>query len=271
MNVYVYNKFSSKYAPKLNGKIIKELKNIFKNLCIYDLKEFEEQYLNLDIKYLIVSGGDGTIHNIVNLLKDRLDDIIFGYIPTGTANDFGKNHNINSIKRALKVIRLGKINDVPLINVNERFSLYGVSVGRMSNVSLMAKNSNKKVFRKFIYMFKGIQYLFCKKDKIKLKINDEEYYKKLKALIIVNTKYLGGMKINKKLLTKELSILYINNIFDIIGIFIFGRFKTSKALNMQYIEIESDSIWCVDGEVLNTTKAKIQYSQNKIRLLSKKA
>ena len=72
MDIYVYNEFSSKYTNILNDKIIKELNSVYNNLIIYDLCEFQEHYSKLEIEHLIISGGDGTLHNVVILVKDHL-------------------------------------------------------------------------------------------------------------------------------------------------------------------------------------------------------
>lgn len=43
-----------------------------------------------DERHLIVAGGDGSLHALVNVLDDigRLDDTVVGLIPMGTGNDF---------------------------------------------------------------------------------------------------------------------------------------------------------------------------------------
>lgn len=269
MDIYVYNEFSSKYTNILNDKIIKELNSVYNNLIIYDLCEFQEHYSKLEIEHLIISGGDGTLHNVVNLVKDHLDKIIIGYIPTGTANDFGNSYGIKNIDQALNIIKSKNIQEISIMKLDDTLVLYGVSIGKMSEVSLKTKKKSKKLFGKLIYKIKGIKYLFCKKSFVKVMIENQVFNYNVKALLAVNTKYLGGVKVNTKLSKEKISVLPIKNIFDLIKIFIFGRFKKIKSTNAREIILESENIWCVDGEKIDIKKAKLSYNQNKIRLLSK--
>lgn len=267
MKVYVYSKNSSKYNEKKNNKIIKKIKDIYNDLIVMEY----DQLINYDINnidYLIVSGGDGIIHNVVNYCKDKLDKIVFGFIPTGTANDFCHNHNIKSVKQAIEVIKNDSYNNISLIGVNEIVSLYAVSIGMMSNVSINAKKRSKKIFHKFIYILKGIRYFFCKKNEVIININKKDYHKYLKALIISNTKYLGGIKVFKAL-NNNLNIIKIKNIFDLIDIFLFNRFKNKNEDVLNEFKVYSDSKWCIDGEEYLIKEANIKVIKNKLRLLSK--
>ena len=44
--------------------------------------------------YLIVVGGDGTLNEVLNGMHD-FEKIRFGYIPTGSGNDFARGMKIN--------------------------------------------------------------------------------------------------------------------------------------------------------------------------------
>lgn len=50
---------------------------------------------NKGIKTIIVLGGDGTMDEVVNGVP-MLDEIIFGYIPTGSSNDFARSLKIST-------------------------------------------------------------------------------------------------------------------------------------------------------------------------------
>lgn len=38
---------------------------------------------------IVAVGGDGTIHEVINGIESR-DDVVIGYIPAGTGNDFAR-------------------------------------------------------------------------------------------------------------------------------------------------------------------------------------
>lgn len=40
---------------------------------------------------IVAAGGDGTIHGVVDGLRDALDEVVVGMVPLGTANDFARS------------------------------------------------------------------------------------------------------------------------------------------------------------------------------------
>ena len=48
---------------------------------------------NVGTKYIVIMGGDGTVHEVVNGYREG-DDVIFGIIPAGTGNDVATMLNI---------------------------------------------------------------------------------------------------------------------------------------------------------------------------------
>lgn len=268
MKVYVYSKNSSRFKEKHNNKIIAQVSKIFNDIRVVDYDEFMTMDI-AKIQYLIVSGGDGIIHNVINYCKNYLDNIIFGFIPTGTANDFCNNYNIKSVSKAIEIIKLNDIENRAILEVNDCLVTYALSVGKMSNVSINTNKKEKKCFHKLIYIIKGLKSLFSKKTEVLL-VND--FGKKkifVKVLLILNTKYLGGIRVSNKLVNEGFSIVPIKNIVDIIKLFIFGRFRRLKKYKYNKCLVEANDIWCVDGEKYQCEKGEIKISTNKIRMLSK--
>lgn len=40
---------------------------------------------------IVAAGGDGTVHGVVDGLRDALDEVVVGMVPLGTANDFARS------------------------------------------------------------------------------------------------------------------------------------------------------------------------------------
>ena len=240
-----------------------ELTNIYGDITSLSYDELDK--INKDeITTLILSGGDGFFNRIINDFSSYLDKITFGLIPLGTANDISHNHGIKNVKDALDVIRNGKVEEDTILKINDKYLIYALSVGEMSKVSIGSSRSEKRRYGKLIYKIRGIRYLFAKRKEIRI----DGKIEKLKVLIVLKSKYLGGVKVSNNY-DNYLHLYKIRNIFDIISLFIFGRFHRKKAESVSSVEIESDSIWCMDGELLNTNKGILEYSNRKIRLLSK--
>ncbi len=78
------------------------------------------------VKDIIVVGGDGTLHQVVNALGAVHNSLAVGYVPAGTGNDFARGWfakpycTAEYIERALygtpKTIDIGQVNDRYFIN-----------------------------------------------------------------------------------------------------------------------------------------------------------
>lgn len=62
------------------------------------VEELRKILASFDGDRVIVAGGDGSLHTLVNALADvdRLDDTVIGLVPMGTANDFATGLGVSS-------------------------------------------------------------------------------------------------------------------------------------------------------------------------------
>ena len=259
MKIFVYGKISSNANKKNNNYIIKKIKEIYIDILIVDYDEFDLYDLS-NVELIIISGGDGIIHHVINKCKEYLDKIVFSFIPTGTANDFCNNIGIKKINESIEVIKNNQIIEKEIIEINGVLCLYAMSVGEMSNVAIKSSKTIKNWFHKLVYKLKGIRYFFSKKTKVKIINNQDIEILKVKALIITNSKYLGGVKISKSY-NNHYRIIVVRNIF--------GRFKKDKKYLEDKFIINNNSKCCIDGEKYIIEKMIIREENKKIRLLSK--
>ena len=81
---------------------------------------------------IIVLGGDGTIHEILTGIRD-LNSVIFGFIPTGSGNDFCRGMHIpNKPLEGLDVILSSGVvrtMDVPWVVLSGKKHRFGISTG----------------------------------------------------------------------------------------------------------------------------------------------
>lgn len=168
------------------GKILKKLDSIFKIYqefgYILDIFRISKDCDKNDIfinaeeyDHFLISGGDGTVNSLVNLLKKNEIDIPIAILPTGTANDFAKvmdmPKNIEMACRKIlnsqfKYIDLGKINDSYFINI--------ASAGVFSTISQSTDRNMIKTMGKLAYVLNGIKEM-SKIKKMKIIIESDEY------------------------------------------------------------------------------------------------
>ena len=81
---------------------------------------------------LIAVGGDGTIQEVLSGVKD-ISRVIFGYIPTGSGNDFCRSMKLpQDPMKALELILSDKrphLMDVPHISCGSNSSRFAISCG----------------------------------------------------------------------------------------------------------------------------------------------
>lgn len=80
---------------------------------------------NLKEKYAIISGGDGSLNELVNAAYGK--NIAVGLIPTGTGNDFAKNFSYEGFKT--EDIFNFEIRPIDLFTVNDRICVNVTSLG----------------------------------------------------------------------------------------------------------------------------------------------
>ena len=124
----------------------KEIVQTLLNTCLTPYKK-DEDFTNL----LVVLGGDGTLHEVVNALKDH-PDIPIGYLPSGSGNDFARGVGI-SRKIIIALDQLLNVSEPQSISIMEatdnqtnqsRLVLNNVGVGIDAKIVATANNSKAK-------------------------------------------------------------------------------------------------------------------------------
>lgn len=282
--LYVFNKLSGGNKEiYYHEKIISTLKEIYDNVDLFEVgnENISSRLSKINYDDVICSGGDGSITLLVNELINFGFKGNVGYIPLGTANDFARKHNIPlNVSKALKII---KNKNIELINVgkaNEYNFLYGLALGKVSSVGFKVSKESKKNFSKFAYVIEGLKELFSfKKYQIKLKFAAYNIEYKTPLVLILDSKSLGGFKINKgksnayDVITLKPKLL--NGAIGLISIFLFGYKKTNTIFydyfNLQEfeLEVEKSQDWCLDGEKINAKNIKVLAHKEDIKLYKK--
>lgn len=220
---------------------------------------------------IISCGGDGTLHEtICGVMKlESLPKIAI--LPRGTMNDVSKSFGYSKkIEESFDIILKGNTIKKNVYSINDTYFLYGLAIGRYTNVSY--QTVNKRQFGKFTYYLSCLKEFFKSKP-IQVKINNEDL--KLSQLFILNTSYLAGYKMDKE----EDSHLYVkyilakNRFIDTIRFYKFlksrGK-KCSKTLILDSIEIKSNELaYTLDGEKYVADLAKIKPLYNYLEFICK--
>ncbi|WP_139905026.1 YegS/Rv2252/BmrU family lipid kinase [Clostridium thermarum] len=224
------------------------------------LKDLDQEY-----QYILIAGGDGTVDNVVNYMKEMNITLPIGILPVGTANDFAKyigmpqdveeacERILNSSPRKLD---LGKINDKHFINV--------ASTGLFTDVSQKTDVNLKNTMGKLAYYIKGIEQIpNFRSLKIKVESSEMSYDGDMYLMLIFNGQTAGNLKLAYKASLEDglLDVIIIkpSMIKDIVSLFIkilrgdhleeghnnaLVYFRTNKLT----IECHEDIVTDIDGE-----------------------
>lgn len=155
---------------------------------------------------LIAVGGDGTIQEVLSGVRD-LSYITFGYIPTGSGNDFCRGMKLPAEPgEALDLILSGcrpHPMDVPVLTCGTGSSHFAISCGigfdagvcHEVSVTPMKKVLNRIGLGKLVYLFVALkQLLFLKPSPMTLVMDDDnvQQFSKVYFTAVMNQKYEGG-------------------------------------------------------------------------------
>lgn len=183
---------------------------------------------------LIILGGDGTISLALNALPD---DLPFGYIPSGSGNDFARSLGLSFDPiQAFKNIRQNKTKDFYVIHYKSQsfsgYALNNVGIGldaaivKATNSGRMKNMLNALKLGRLSYFLTALHVLFSKKPFEISVYNMKNAFKFDNAFLLTFTKhpYFGGgiqiapeaTNLSKEIHLVELDRYSIPKIFSLI-------------------------------------------------------
>lgn len=148
-------------------------------------KEFDE---------IIVSGGDGTLDEVVSgILKAGISPVV-GYIPTGSTNDFAKSIKIETdITEATHLSINGQVKELDIGCMDDKYFTYVAAFGSLAEVSYGTDQAMKNIFGRFAYILEGVKTASnLKSYKMKVNIDGEEIEDEFIHGMVTNSVSVGG-------------------------------------------------------------------------------
>ncbi|HHV28834.1 YegS/Rv2252/BmrU family lipid kinase [Acetivibrio mesophilus] len=146
-------------------------------------------------KFVISSGGDGTLNFICNILMENNLSIPMGIIPAGTCNDFASILNIpTSIEECVDIILRGRTVDVDVGVVDKRtYFLSSCAGGVFVDVSFSTDSELKKNLGAFAYYLKALSEMANMKPfKVTIETDKEVFEDDILLFFILNGNQAGG-------------------------------------------------------------------------------
>ncbi len=288
--LFVYNPKSGKSGLLKRIEYIKEqLKQIYDEV---DYKPTEYKGHATEIAkdscgkydYLVVSGGDGTINEIINGIAEQDNQPIIGYLPSGTVNDISRSLRIpRNLKKAIKVLRNNNVFKHDIFKSNNKYGIYFCGSGAFTGASYGTKQSSKKFFGKVAYFFHGAKELSNIPDfdvTIKDK-NGNTTSGKYVLMLIVNSRSVSGFMLNASaelndgkvdivLIKRKNSKFfnYISSLLTIAKVFLFDmRFlKSNKRVDV--LSLDEFSLVNNKRMIINVDGEKASYGNMNFKVLN---
>ncbi|WP_333595043.1 diacylglycerol/lipid kinase family protein [Anaerospora hongkongensis] len=109
---------------------------------------------------ILISGGDGTVHEIINAMLTLGIDLPIGIIPSGTSNDLASFLRLEKDVEACAALFAGGLTRLVDVGaVNDRYFLNVASAGLLTGVAHTADRTMKNTLGKAAYYLKGIEEL----------------------------------------------------------------------------------------------------------------
>lgn len=245
-----------------------------------DTSEFVLLIQQIPVEGIIVSGGDGTIHKVINIMLDYNLDLPLGIIPSGTSNDFAAylqlEKNIDMcvdvvIQGAIKTFDVGKVNDKYFFNV--------ASAGLMTSVAHNADVVLKNMLGKMAYYFKGLGELpNFKALKMRITADDHVIEEDVFLFLVMNSGTVGGfprLVPYAQIDDGKMDLLVVNkcNLPELMSLFIsFLKGIHYDSKHVTYIQAKKICIECaeeldsdLDGELGPKLPLSIEVIPDKIK------
>lgn len=235
---------------------------------------------NVDL--LVISGGDGTIHECINGIAASEFSPKIGYIPSGTACDFASTLKIpKKVDKAVDIILEGEPVKMDIAKSNNGYFIYVNAIGTYVDISYVTDSKLKKYLGYFAYLITGLKEFFTI-PMMKTKIEHDKgtlrgYFS---LIMVINSRKVAGINmIQKPVLDDGLIDLvayryipFLNNLIYFVS-FIIGptilpavhRIQTSKLK----IYTDHHHKWNTDGEESNSGNLNIEVQKQAISIIVK--
>ncbi|WP_026883885.1 YegS/Rv2252/BmrU family lipid kinase [Clostridium akagii] len=266
---FIYNPYSGENSIANNiDKVIKAHQKRGYTIIPYRIsmqfgiaQAFED--LDEDYKYILIAGGDGTVDNIVNYMKNNEIDLPIAILPTGTANDFAKFIKMPlDVDKACKQILNSKVKEVDIGKINDKYFINVASMGLFTDVSQKTDINVKNTIGKLAYYLKGLEQIpNFRKLSFKVKSKDNEFDGDIYLMLVFNGQTAGNLNFAYKALIDDglldVIIIKASNPVDIIGLLfdMFNGNHLDRSSSLVYfktdeltIESNENIVTDIDGE-----------------------
>ena len=241
-------------------------------------KKITEELIENGAMDIVVCGGDGTLHEVVNGFS-RFENVNLGLLPCGTGNDFARALNLpTNVIEALEIILKGETKYIDFMQMPTVRGINIIGTGididvlkRYESLKKKTKLGYTKCLIKSLFKFKNVEF--------DVTINGEtEHRKSILACIANGCVYGGGIPICPVASPNDnlLNFITADDLKGLKLISVFLKLKKGKVLSVkEVVHKKSDKISFkinppytinVDGELYDDIPFEIEIVSNKLKM-----
>jgi diacylglycerol kinase (ATP) len=145
---------------------------------------------------VIVAGGDGTIHEVVNGLAEQEFRPKLGIIPAGTTNDFARALQIpRDVGNAVDIITKGDLIPVDIGRINEKYFINIAGGGRITELTYEVPSKLKTMLGQLAYYLKGMEMIpSIKASNVRIEYDGKLFEGEAMLFLVGLTNSIGGFE-----------------------------------------------------------------------------
>lgn len=149
---------------------------------------------------VVVAGGDGSIHNVINGVKSSKGRPVLGFLPYGTVNDVCRTLNVpKNLDKAIDVILKGETVKYDIMQEGNNYMVYTLAGGMFVSTSFKTSTALKRVLGKFAYFLTGAKQIFSMRTlPMTVTIDGERHHGRYIMAMVLNSCSAAGFKINRE-------------------------------------------------------------------------
>ena len=157
-----------------------------------------EQAFDAGVRRVIVAGGDGTVHRLINCVTPRVGPIEMAIIPLGTGNDLARSLGLplDDDDYAIRLALTGAAQPIDVVRVDDGSVSYfvnGATAGFGGQVAVDTTPEVKATWGPFAYWMTAISELAQLTEyDVQLHFDHHRIRTKTYGLAVANGRYVGG-------------------------------------------------------------------------------
>ncbi len=210
---------------------------------------------------VLISGGDGTMHEVVQTASTLSHPTPLVYCPSGTACDLARTLGIpKNPYKALDLMHDKNLVRMDLGQTQSRAFVYVSAVGHYVDISYKADQKLKRIFGFFAYILVGVKSFFkVSRIPARITVDDQEITGRFSLILVLNSRYVANFDVvrNPKLDDGKFNVIafpykpFINNLFFLAAFVLrIKRIPGVHYLQGSSIQVETNNqqVWTQDGE-----------------------